>query len=289
MPEPTARFPEWLRVTSSAANRRQVTDVLADLHLNTVCANAQCPNLGACFSSGVATFLIMGETCTRNCLFCAIAHGEPGGKPDPNEAARLAEAVRRLNLSFVVITSVTRDDLPDGGADCFHQAIRAVKRRSPEAGVEVLTPDFGGSEAALQHVLDAGPDVFNHNIETVPRLSAEIRSHATYARSLAVLANAARRGGRLPVKSGLMLGLGERDEEVDATLDDLRAAGVSLLTIGQYLRPSPAHVPMAKFVPPAVFDDWAARARKKGFTGVMSGPLVRSSYHARELHVAAER
>ena len=279
-----SRFPEWLRVKSSSESRKHVTDVLSDLQLNTVCANAECPNLGQCFSSGVATFLIMGETCTRNCRFCAIAHGTHPALPEADEPERLAEAVRRLELAFVVITSVTRDDLPDGGADCFYRTIQAVKRVCPGTGIEVLTPDFKGSESALRHVLSAKPDVFNHNVETVPRLSAQIRSEATYARSLAVLKNAVRMGEGIPVKSGIMLGLGEQDDEVMGTLKDLRAAGVSLLTIGQYLPPSPAHQPLVNYVTPEAFDAWCEYAESLGFSGVMSGPLVRSSYHARELH-----
>lgn len=279
-----SRFPEWLRVKSSSESRKHVTDVLSDLQLNTVCANAECPNLGQCFSSGVATFLIMGKTCTRNCRFCAITHGTPPAPPDADEPERLAEAARRLGLAYVVITSVTRDDLPDGGADCFYRTIQAVKRVCPGTGIEVLTPDFKGSESALRHVLSAKPDVFNHNVETVPRLSAQIRSEATYARSLSVLQNAARIGEGIPVKSGIMLGLGEQDNEVMATLRDLRAVGVSLLTIGQYLPPSPAHQPLVNYVTPEAFDRWREYAEKLGFSGVMSGPLVRSSYHARELH-----
>ena len=278
-----SRFPAWLRVKSSAESRKHVTDVLSDLQLNTVCANAQCPNLGQCFSSGVATFLIMGDTCTRNCRFCAIAHGARPAPPKADEPERLAEAVRRLELEFVVITSVTRDDLPDGGADCFYRTIQAVKRVCPGTGIEVLTPDFKGSEAALRHVLSAKPNVFNHNVETVPRLFAQIRSEATYARSLAVLGSAVRIGGGIPVKSGIMLGLGEHDDEVVTTLRDLRAVGVSLLTIGQYLPPSPAHQPLMEYITPEAFDAWRVCGENLGFSGVMSSPLVRSSYHAREL------
>jgi lipoic acid synthetase len=274
---------DWLRVRSSAADRKTVTDVLADLHLNTVCASAHCPNLGKCFSEGVATFLILGNTCTRNCRFCAI-----GGKghPDelqPDEAERLAEAVSRLELSYVVITSVTRDDLPDGGAAAFRDAILTIRGRCPGTGVEVLTPDFAGCESSLKSVLDARPDVFNHNVETVSRLSTIIRSVATYKRSLGVLASAARIGDGIPVKSGLMLGLGETDEEVHETLLDLRQAGVSLLTLGQYLPPTKSHYPLERIVSPEEFDRWHKTALKYGFAGVMSGPLVRSSFQAREL------
>lgn len=275
--------PAWIRVTSSAESRRHVADVLADLRLNTVCASAHCPNLGACFSGGVATFLILGRDCTRNCRFCAIGGGERPGPPEPDEADRLAEAVHRLHLAFVVVTSVTRDDLPDGGAGAFRDAILAIRRKCPGTGVEVLTPDFLGLEAPLAAVLDARPDVFNHNIETVRRLSAAIRSAATYDRSLAVLASAARLGRGIPVKSGMMLGLGETADEIRETLADLRRAGVSLLTLGQYLPPTKAHHPLDRYVAPEEFDAWKAHALALGFTGVMSGPLVRSSFHAREL------
>ena len=205
------RLPEWVRVQSSAESRKHVSDVLADLRLNTVCASAHCPNLGKCFSGGVATFLILGRTCTRNCRFCAIDHAERPAPPEPDEAVRLAEGVRRLGLKFVVVTSVTRDDLPDGGAAAFREAILEIKRLCPGTGVEVLTPDFGGREAPLRDVLDARPEVFNHNVETVRRLSSTIRSAATYDRSMSVLRAAVRLGEGIPVKSGMMLGLGETE------------------------------------------------------------------------------
>ncbi len=283
MPQEKSRHPDWLRVKSSAGSRKHVTDVLADLRLNTVCASAHCPNLGKCFSDGTAAFLILGNTCTRNCRFCAIGTGKHPAPPEPDEADRLAEAVSRLKLSFVVITSVTRDDLPDGGASAFRDAILAIKSKCPNTGVEVLTPDFGGEETPLRTVLDARPEVFNHNIETVRRLSSTIRSEATYDRSLGVLANAVKFGKGIPVKSGIMLGLGEKDDEVREAFADLRRAGVSLLTIGQYLPPTKEHQPLARMVPPEEFDAWRNEAIAFGFTGVMSGPLVRSSYHAREL------
>lgn len=288
MSESPRNFPDWLRVQGSSESRRHVTEILSDLRLNTVCANALCPNLGKCFSQGVATFLIMGEICTRNCRFCAIGHGVRPLPPEVDEPERLAEGVRRLGLKFVVVTSVTRDDLPDGGADCFHQVITRIKALCPETGVEVLTPDFMGSEAALQHVLRAKPEVFNHNVETVRRLSSEIRSEARYDRSLLVLRNAVRLGNGIPVKSGIMLGLGEEDAEVDETLRDLRAAGVSIVTIGQYLPPTKEHHPLTRYVPPAEFADWQKRAEAMGFKGVMSAPLVRSSYHAKDLYQATK-
>ncbi len=289
MNEPHRRFPDWLKVQGSSESQRHVTEILSDLRLNTVCANALCPNLGKCFSQGVATFLIMGDTCTRNCRFCAIGHGTRPLPPEVDEPERLAEGVRRLGLKFVVVTSVTRDDLPDGGADCFYQVITRIKQICPGTGVEVLTPDFGGSEAALLHVLAAKPEVFNHNIETVRRLSSAIRSDATYDRSLAVLRNAVRLGNGIPVKSGIMLGLGEEEAEIDETLRDLCAAGVSILTIGQYLPPTKEHYPLTRYVPPAEFAAWQDRAKVLGFKGVMSAPLVRSSYHANELFHAAEQ
>lgn len=279
-----ARPPDWIRVQSSVESRKHVSDVLADLRLNTVCASAHCPNLGSCFSSGVATFLILGRTCTRNCRFCAIDHGERPAPPEPDEPARLAEGVRRLGLKYVVVTSVTRDDLPDGGAGAFREVIHRIRRVCPGTGVEVLTPDFGGREAPLRTVLDARPEVFNHNVETVRRLSSAIRSAATYDRSMAVLRMAARLGGGIPVKSGLMLGLGETEAEIRETLVELRAAGVSLLTLGQYLPPTKAHHPLDRYVTPEEFDAWKRLAIALGFRGVMSGPLVRSSYHAFELH-----
>ena len=277
------KSPDWLRVKSSAGSRKHVTDILSDLHLNTVCASAHCPNLGKCFSDGTATFLILGNTCTRNCRFCAVGTGGHPAPPDPDEAERLAEAVHRLKLSFVVVTSVTRDDLPDGGAGAFRDAILAIRRKCPGAGVEVLTPDFGGHKEPLMTVLDARPEVFNHNIETVRRLSSAIRSTATYDRSLGVLANAVRLGRGIPVKSGMMLGLGEEDEEVREVFADLRAAGVSLLTIGQYLPPTNDHQPLVRHLTPEEFEAWREEALSFGFVDVMSGPLVRSSYHAREL------
>ncbi len=285
---PRDRLPEWIRVQSSAESRKHVSDVLADLRLNTVCASAHCPNLGKCFSGGVATFLILGRTCTRNCRFCAIDHAERPAPPEPDEAVRLAEGVRRLGLKFVVVTSVTRDDLPDGGAAAFREAILEIKRLCPGTGVEVLTPDFGGREAPLRDVLDARPEVFNHNVETVRRLSSTIRSAATYDRSISVLRAAVRLGEGIPVKSGMMLGLGETEAEIRETLSELRDAGVSLLTLGQYLPPTKDHHPLVRYVPPEEFDAWKAHALELGFRGVMSGPLVRSSYHALELYEAAK-
>lgn len=281
-------FPEWIRVPSSAESRQHVTTILEDLHLNTVCANACCPNLGKCFSSGVATFLIMGQTCTRNCRFCAIDHGPHPAPLEPDEPERVAEAVRRLRLNFAVVTSVTRDDLPDGGAGAFQETIEAIHRVSPGTGVEVLTPDFAGRETDLLKVLQARPEVLNHNVETVPRLSSIVRSVATFPRSLAFLKAAVRLGDGIPVKSGMMLGLGETDAEIEETLEQLLSVGVSLLTLGQYLQPTPEHYPLARYLSPDEFSNWRDRALAMGFKGVMAGPLVRSSYHARELFEASQ-
>jgi lipoic acid synthetase len=275
------RFPPWLKRRLPPRQKTQpVLDLLRELRLNTVCQEAHCPNLGECFARGTATFMILGRLCTRDCAFCAVEAGEPA-PPDPDEPERIAEAVRRLGLRHVVVTSVTRDDLPDGGSGHFAATIRAVRARSG-ATVEVLTPDFGGRLGALDRVLDAGPHVFNHNVETVPRLYADVRPQADYARSLAVLAHASQRAdGHLPVtKSGLMLGLGETQREVRAVLGDLRRAGCRVVTLGQYLAPSAAHHPVAEFVHPDTFEQLAETARAMGFEAVASGPFVRSSYGA---------
>ncbi len=277
------RLPRWIKVRVGVGSRAEVAETLRDLRLNTVCAGALCPNLGECFCRGTATFLIMGRNCTRNCKFCAIGHDSHPAPPEADEPERLAEAAARLKLRYVVVTSVTRDDLPDGGASCFAAVIRELHRRLPETEVEVLTPDFNGDREALLTVLDAGPTVFNHNIETVERLSSEIRTRATYRRTLAVLEMAAGSGKKIPVKSGLMLGLGETDEEVRQTLRDLRGAGVSIVTIGQYLPPSAAHWPLDRYVTPEAFEEFGSYARELGFSAVASAPLVRSSYHAGEL------
>ncbi len=273
------RLPSWMR--RPIATDEQYPDVqklLASLQLNTVCASAKCPNRHECWNRGTATVMILGNTCTRNCRFCNVNTGKP--EPvDAGEPARVAEAAKRLNLKHIVITSVTRDDLPDGGANAFAVTIRAVKEAMPGASVEVLTPDF---VEHLDTVLDAKPDVFNHNVETVKRLQAVIRPQASYEKSLATLRKAAERGG-VQVKSGLMLGLGETDEEIFQCLEDLYTAGVRLLTLGQYLAPTRDHYPVERFISPEHFDVLAVRARAIGFEGVAAGPLVRSSYRADEL------
>jgi lipoic acid synthetase len=273
------RLPRWMRrPISTDQNYPDVTRLLERLQLNTVCASANCPNRHECWNRGTATVMILGNTCTRNCRFCNVETGTPGAV-DPDEPARVAEAVHRLQLRHAVITSVTRDDLPDGGAQAFADTIRAVKEELPTVSVEVLTPDFVDH---LDTVLDAGPDVFNHNLETVRRRQNEVRPQAGYERSLATLRKAAERQ-TCRVKSGLMLGLGETDEEILECLQDLYAAGVRLLTLGQYLAPTRRHCPVDRFVSPEHFDRLAEKAKEIGFQGVASGPLVRSSYRADEL------
>lgn len=282
---PRPRLPEWLRLklptTESFTRTRALLD---ELRLHTVCESARCPNHWECWSRGTATFMIGGDRCTRACRFCAVDTAKPLPL-DPDEPRRVAEAARRMRLRHVVITAVARDDLPDGGAEHFRQTIEAVRALNPGVVIEVLTPDFNGRPEALDRVLAARPHIFNHNLETVRRLTPQVRHRATYERSLEVLALARARGAAgLYTKSGLMLGLGETPEEVDAALQDLRAAGCDLLTLGQYLQPTPRHLPVAEFVPPARFAEYGRRARALGFVHVASGPLVRSSYHADEFH-----
>ncbi len=276
------RFPPWLKTRLPAPEQTEgVRRLLAELNLNTVCREAHCPNRGECFRHGTATFMILGRVCTRNCRFCAVEGGSPAA-PDPREPRRVAEAARRLELRHVVVTSVTRDDLPDGGSEQFARTIRAV-HEATSATVEVLTPDFRGVAADLGCVLDAGPDVFNHNVETVPRLYEAVRPEADYGRSLDVLTRAATHPGMPVVKSGLMLGLGETEEEVLGTLHDLLEAGCRAVTLGQYLAPSAAHHPVVEFVPPETFERLGVVALEMGFRAAVSGPFVRSSYHAAEL------
>ena len=278
------RLPSWFRrPLPPGAEGGRVKRLLARLDLHTVCEGAKCPNRAACWHDSAAAFLILGDACTRACRFCAIPHAAQPAPPDPGEPARLAEAAAAMGLRHVVVTSVTRDDLSDGGAAHFAETIRAIRARLPGASVEVLVPDFQNAAAALDLVLAAQPDIFNHNLETVERLQPAIRPQADYRRSLAVLRRAAQAGAR--TKSGLMLGLGETDGEIAAALRDLRAAGVALLTLGQYLAPSPAHHPVARFVPPAEFDRWRDEALALGFACVAAAPHVRSSYHAEELAV----
>jgi lipoic acid synthetase len=282
-PAARPRLPEWLRLrlptTASFAHTRALLD---ELRLHTVCESAKCPNHWECWSRGTATFMIGGDRCTRACRFCAVDTARPLPL-EADEPQRVAEATRRLRLRHVVITAVARDDLPDGGAEHFRQTIEAVRALNPGIVIEVLTPDFNGRVEALDRVLAARPHIFNHNLETVRRLTPAVRHRATYERSLAVLAAAKQRGGPgLYTKSGLMLGLGETAAELEQALRDLRAVGCDLLTLGQYLQPTPRHLPVVEFVPPARFAELAGRARELGFRHVASGPLVRSSYHADE-------
>ncbi len=281
------RRPPWLVKRLPVDASSPVPGLLADLELNTVCRSAKCPNLSECWASRTATFMIMGERCTRDCRFCAVAHGGATalGSPDPDEPARVAEAARRLELGFVVVTSVTRDDLADGGAAHFASTVRAIHDTGARA--EVLVPDFGADDgaraAAVRTVMEAGPEVFGHNVETVPRLYDDVRPGADYARSLSVLEEAAGICESGAVKSGLMLGLGERAGEVESVLRDLRSAGVEIVTLGQYLRPDATRLDVAEWVRPERFEEYARLARALGFAGVAAGPFVRSSYKAAEL------
>jgi lipoic acid synthetase len=275
--------PPWLKVRLRPGPEFQaVADAVRENGLHTVCSSAACPNLGECWARGTATFMIGGNRCTRRCGFCDVTTARPAPL-DPGEPERVAAAVATLGLRFAVVTCVARDDLPDGGAGQMAATVRAIRRRCPGTGVEVLIADYKGREDALRSVLDAGPDVLNHNLETVERLQRRVRPAASYARSLDVLRRAGRLRPDIPTKSGLMLGLGEREAEVERALGDLREAGVGLLTLGQYLRPSPAHLAVERYVPPAEFDAWAERARALGFREVAAGPLVRSSYRAEKL------
>ncbi len=278
-PAPPKR-PEWLRAPAPAGeNYRDIRQLVARLRLHTVCESAACPNVGECWNHRTATFMILGNVCTRRCGFCAVEKGSPL-PVDYDEPRRVAEAVAAMGLKFAVITSVNRDDREDGGAELFAMVIEAIRRRVEGCGVEVLVPDFQGSHAAVETVLAAAPDVFNHNTETVPRLYRQVRLGARYERSLDVLAHAKRIAPAVPTKSGLMLGLGETGAEVLQVMRDLRAQGVDILTLGQYLRPSPKHLPIVRYVPPEEFAEWRAAGREMGFGHVEAGPLVRSSYHA---------
>ncbi len=281
------RLPSWLRVKIGKQEQSRATQELLRRHaLNTVCENARCPNIGECFSRHTATFMLMGETCTRHCRFCAVKHAALGEKLDPldaDEPRRVAEAAADLGLEFTVVTSVTRDDLADGGAAHFARTIRAMRERLPAAGVEVLTPDFQGDEEALDVVLAAEPTVFNHNVETVREMTSVLRPQADYERSLQVLTSAARNTSGTVVKSGFMVGVGETDGQLRCLLDDLGQAGCDIVTIGQYLRPTRQHLPVDRYVPPEQFDEYAQWARAAGIAQVSSGPFVRSSYRAGEL------
>jgi lipoic acid synthetase len=275
-----ATKPPWLRRRLPAGPAIEETRRrIRECRLHTVCQEANCPNLFECFARHTATFLILGDRCTRNCAFCAVRSGDPA-PPDPLEPRRVADAAAQMGLAYVVVTSVTRDDLPDGGAAAFAATIRAIRDRMPQARVEVLIPDFQGDTAALRQVLDARPSVLNHNVETVPRLYPQVRPQADYRRSLEVLARAARYAPEIPTKSGLMLGLGETEDEIRQALADLRRAGCRILTLGQYLQPSPAHHPVVDFIPPERFDQWREEALALGLAEAVCAPFARSSYHA---------
>jgi lipoic acid synthetase len=275
--------PPWLKVRFPAGERYQrVKALLRQHHLHTVCEEARCPNIGECFNAGTATFMILGDVCTRSCRFCAVSSGRPEQEPDRLEPYRLAKAVRTLGLDYVVITSVTRDDQPDGGAATFAECIRSIRADNPRCRVEVLIPDFMGDWHALATVAQAGPYVLNHNVETAPRLYRRVRPRAYYERSLELLRRAKELTPSLLTKSGLMVGLGESHEEVLAVMADLRSAGVDLVTIGQYLRPSSKQLPVKRYYRPEEFVPFVDKGRDLGFQHVEAGPLVRSSYHAHQ-------
>lgn len=282
-----ARRPEWLKLSpldsTTLATMRKLT---RHLKLHTVCESARCPNRPECFAEGTATFMISGDICTRNCTFCAVKYGKPQ-PPDPQESEHIVEAVNKLGLRHVVITSVTRDDLPDGGASHFGQTIKAIYSYSVKISVEVLIPDFGGSLAALQTVIDARPTVLNHNVETVPRLYSEVRPEANYQRSLELLRRAKLLDSEILTKSGFMLGLGETRQEVIDLMVNLREAGCDLLTIGQYLPPSLEHHAVVRYVPRVEFEEYRKIGNEMGFVSVASAPLVRSSFHAAETYLLA--
>jgi len=275
--------PKWLKKRIPAGEAcTKVSRLLKDCRLHTVCQEAHCPNLGECFSRDTATFMILGDRCTRNCSFCAVRHDVPF-PPDEGEPERVAQAIETLELRYAVITSVTRDDLPDGGASHFAATIRSIRARMPNTSVEVLIPDFQGYDRALEVVVEATPDVINHNIETVPRLYSGVRPQADYSRSLQLLKRVWEMDRRIMIKSGLMLGLGEYSDEVLSVLKKLLESCCQLLTIGQYLSPSPGHHRVIRFVPPEEFTQWGEIASRMGFTSVASGPFVRSSFNAAEM------
>jgi lipoyl synthase len=280
--ERSKKRPEWLKAPAPAGeNFAELKGLVERLRLNTVCSSAACPNMGECWNHRTATFMILGNFCTRRCGFCAVQKGAPLAV-EYDEPVRVAEACEALGLRYTVVTSVNRDDLGDGGAVAFAMTIRAIRERIPGCRVEVLIPDFQGDEAALRTVMDAAPDVLNHNIETVPRLYRQVRMGARYERSLELLARAKTMKPSIPTKSGLMVGLGESNEEVIETLQDMRTHGVEIATIGQYLRPTPMNLPVLRYVTPAEFAEFKRAGLEMGFSHVESGPLVRSSYHAHE-------
>ena len=284
--KPRPRLPDWLRIKLPTSDSFARTHSLLDeLKLHTVCESAKCPNHWECWEKGTATFMIAGDRCTRACGFCAVSTAKPLPL-EADEPMRVAEATRRMRLRHIVITAVARDDLADGGADHFRKTVEAVRELNPGIVIEVLVPDFNESEAAIEAVLAANPHIFNHNLETVRRLTPGARHRATYDRSLSVLRKVkVKRGGTIYTKSGLMLGLGEKEDEVMVALEDLRSAGCDILTLGQYLQPTLKHLPVAEFVSPEKFEEYGRRAGEMGFVYVASGPMVRSSYHADEFNL----
>lgn len=281
VPQPTLRKPEWIRMKApDSARYQEIKRVLRENKLHTVCEEASCPNIGECFSGGTATFMILGDICTRRCPFCDVAHGKPL-PPDINEPENLARTIAQMRLRYVVITSVDRDDLLDGGAQHFVDCIKAVRAQSPDIKIEILVPDFRGRlDIALKILKEAPPDVMNHNLETVPRLYKQARPGSDYQHSLNLLKAFHEMYPHIPTKSGLMLGLGETDEEILQVMQDLRAHHVSMLTLGQYLQPSVHHLPVMRYVEPAIFESLREKADAMGFNNTASGPMVRSSYHA---------
>ncbi len=282
-----ARKPSWLKVRApGGGNYLNLKHLMRDLDLHTVCEEAHCPNVGECWEHGAATFMILGDVCTRNCAYCAVAHGRPP-KYDPSEPERVARAAVEMKLRHVVLTSVDRDDLPDFGAWAFAETIRLIKAASPDTSVEVLVPDFQGNEDSIRTVLEASPDIYNHNTETVPRLYKRCRPGGRYARVMEIFRTSKRLAPHIPTKTGIILGMGETLEEVEAVMQDLREVDVDILTLGQYLRPSDGHIPLDRYVTPEEFRRLRDAGMAMGFRHVESGPLVRSSYHAWEQVQAA--
>jgi lipoic acid synthetase len=280
--------PEWLRVKFfSGPNYQELKRIMRTLGLHTVCESARCPNMGECWEHRTATFMILGDICTRSCGFCAVPSGKPAAPPDEFEPERVAEAVERMGLRYAVVTSVNRDDQPDGGSAIFARTIEQIRARVPDCKIEVLIPDFRGDWQALETVISARPDVLNHNTETVPRLYREVRPGAIYERSLQLLQRAKQLAPEMSTKTGLMLGLGETQQEVLAAMRDLAAQGTDILTLGQYLQPTREHLPVVRFVHPREFAEYKILGEQMGFAHVESGPLVRSSYHAFEQEAAA--
>ncbi|NNE54791.1 MAG: lipoyl synthase, partial [Flavobacteriales bacterium] len=276
------RKPKWLRVKlPTGENYKKVRGLVDEYNLHTICESGNCPNMGECWGAGTATFMILGNVCTRSCGFCSVSTGRPD-EADPFEPARVAQSIKLMGIKHAVITSVDRDDLADGGSEIWAMTVRAIRRQSPETTMETLIPDFGGKWENLKRIVDVAPDIVSHNLETVRRLTKEVRIQAKYDRSLEVLRRL--KQGGMKTKSGVMLGLGESREEVIETMDDLRTVGVDVLTLGQYLQPTPNHLAVAEFVTPETFKEYELIGLEKGFRFVESGPLVRSSYHA-EKHI----